>query len=44
MACISTAKFSIKLNGEMYGHFKSSRGLRQGDPMSPLLLMSVMDI
>ncbi|KAL0293691.1 UNVERIFIED_CONTAM: hypothetical protein Scaly_3136600 [Sesamum calycinum] len=27
--CVSTASFSISLNGSIYGFFKSSRGLRQ---------------
>ncbi|XP_073153277.1 uncharacterized protein [Henckelia pumila] len=38
-ACISFCKFSFNVNDTPAGFFASSRGLRQGDPLSPLLFV-----
>ena len=37
--CSSTASFSMLVNGTASGFFRSSRSLRQGDPLSPYLFM-----
>ena len=42
--CISTIQFSVLINGSPTDFFGSSRGLRQGDSLSPLLFLILMEV
>lgn len=39
MECLSTVSYSILFNGHKYGYFSHTRGIRQGDSLSPHLFL-----
>ena len=43
MHCITTVSYSILVNGVAYGSIIPTRGLRQGDPISPYIFLLCID-
>ncbi|GKA64872.1 RNA-directed DNA polymerase, eukaryota, reverse transcriptase zinc-binding domain protein [Tanacetum coccineum] len=44
MQCVTTAAFTLNINGERIGYFRGGRGLRQGDPISSYQFTLIMEV
>lgn len=43
MECVTFTTYTIQIDGENHGFFRGAKGLRQGDPLSSLLFVLIME-